>query len=349
MPLIFDGKNVIFYSMSVNFSWPIYGHQQQISFLQESIRQHKLANTYLFYGPRGLGKKLVAYNFAKSLFCQAEDNKPCQKCDACQQINKGVFADLHILGKDQDELSADHIKEFLARLSLTSSSGGHKLAIIQKVDKINLFSANALLKTLEEPPKNTTIILVADQINNLPATVISRCQLLKFCSLDKVAMQEWLGSFDFLAEEKNTVLNLSFGKPGLALEYMDDKLVSFKENCDFLIKLLSNDTLAALQTLDHWFTALKKAHPNYKIYELGEHTTLQLNLLELVLRDILWIKLGRQPINTIYQEQLQDLAKQYQPGILLKNLLKLNNIKKQLKNNVSPLLSWENLVLNFKS
>jgi len=130
---------------------------------------------------------------------------------------------------------------------------------------------------------------------------------------------------------------------------MDDKLVSFKENCDFLIKLLSNDTLAALQTLDHWFTALKKAHPNYKIYELGEHTTLQLNLLELVLRDILWIKLGRQPINTIYQEQLQDLAKQYQPGILLKNLLKLNNIKKQLKNNVSPLLSWENLVLNFKS
>ncbi|MBT4349805.1 DNA polymerase III subunit delta' [bacterium] len=335
--------------MSVDFSWPIYGHQQQINFLQESIRQDKLANTYLFYGPRGLGKKLVAYNFAKSLFCQAEDNKPCKKCDACRQIDKGVFADLHILGKTQDELSAESVKGFLARLSLTTSYGGHKLAIIQKVESINLFSANALLKILEEPPKNTTIILVADQIHSLPATIISRCQLLKFRSLDKESIQEWLKSFDLTEIEKATISNLSFGKPGLALEYMEDKLDNFKEKCEFLLKLLDNDTLSALQSLDHWFTALKKEYPSYKIYELGEQTKQYLHLLELILRDILWLKLGRQPINTIFEEQLTLLAKQYQPGILLKNLLNINKIKKQLKQNVSPLTLWENLVLDFKS
>jgi DNA polymerase-3 subunit delta' len=334
--------------MSVNFTWPIYGHQQQINFLQESIRQYKLANTYLFYGPRGLGKKLVAYNFAKSLFCQHENEKPCQKCAVCQKINKGVFADLHILGKNPEDLSADNIKDFLASLSLSSSLGGHKLAIIQKVETINLFSANALLKILEEPPKNTTIILIADQINNLPATIISRCQLLKFRSLDKEAMEKWLINFDLTDEEKGTLLNLSFGKPGLALEYMEDKLESFKESCDFLIKLLGTDTLAALQTLDHWFTALKKENPSYKIYELGEHTVRYLNLLELILRDIMWIKLGRKPINIIYKDQLTVLSKQYQLSALLKNLLNLNKIKKQLKNNVSPLLLWENLVLDFK-
>jgi len=335
--------------MSVDFSWPVYGHQQQINFLQESIRQQKLANTYLFYGARGLGKKLVATNFAKSLFCQSVDNKPCQKCNSCKQINKGIFADLHILGKTQDELSAESIKEFLARLSLRTSYGGYKLAIIQRVESINLFSANALLKILEESSKNTIIILVADQIHSLPATIISRCQLLKFRSLDKESMQKWLKSFDLTEIEKDTISNLSFGKPGVALEYMEDKLYNFKEKCEFLLKLLDNDILSALQSLDHWFTALKKDNPGYKIYELGEQTEQYLYLLELILRDILWLKLGRKPINTIFEEQLRLLAKQYQPGILLKNLLNINKIKKQLKQNVSPLILWENLVLAFKS
>ena len=334
--------------MSVNFSWPIYGHPKQIHFLQESLRQNKLANTYLFYGAKGLGKKLISRYFAASLFCTHPEVKPCNKCQTCRQVKNGTWPNFYSLGKNREDLSAENVKEFLAKLSLTAADGGYKLVIIQGVENINMFSANAMLKVLEEPPKNTTIILIADRINNLPSTVISRCQLLKFQPLDKKSMQSWLENFDFKEEEKQTILNLSFGKPGLALEFIEDKLVNLKTDYDFLIKLLSGDTFSSLQTLDHWFTALKKEYPHYKIYELGEKTAHHLDLLELILRDILWIKLSRQPANILYQETLTKLANQYNPAIILKNFLAIDKIKRQLKNNVSPLVLWENLILGFK-
>ena len=68
--MIFPAKNGILKSMSYKFAWPIYGHQNQLKYLQETVSQDKLANTYLFYGPRGLGKKMVADYFVQSLFCQ---------------------------------------------------------------------------------------------------------------------------------------------------------------------------------------------------------------------------------------------------------------------------------------
>jgi DNA polymerase-3 subunit delta' len=302
----------------------------------------------LFYGAKGLGKKLIARYFVSSLFCEHLEVKPCNKCRTCKQVSQGTFPNFYTLGKNREDLSAENIKEFLAKLSLTAADGGNKLVIIQGVENINLFSANALLKTLEEPPKNTTIILIADRINNLPSTVISRCQLLKFQPLDKKSMQSWLENFDFGEEEKQTILNLSFGKPGLALEFIEDKLAGFKIDCDFLIKLLSSDTLSSLQTMDHWFTALKKEYPHYKIYELGAKTAKHLDLLELILRDILWIKLSRQPVNVLYQEVLTKLANQYSSATILKNFLAIDKIKRQLKNNVSPLMLWEKLILDFK-
>ena len=219
--------------MSDIFKWPIYGHKNQLEFLQRAISQEKLANTYLFYGPAGLGKKMVADYFVKSIYCLDDKPKPCEKCDYCRTINNQTFLDLYKVG-DREDLSVDNIREFLYKLSLSNVSGKNKLAIIYGAETINLFSANALLKTLEEPPANTTIILIADSIASLPATVISRCQLIKFKSLAKTDMQEWLANYKFSDQEKETIINLSFGKPGVALRLMQDDMESFKKNCNFI-------------------------------------------------------------------------------------------------------------------
>jgi DNA polymerase-3 subunit delta' len=335
--------------MSVNFSWPIYGHNKQINFLQASLQQNTLPNAYLFYGPKGLGKKMIAEYFAKSLFCQNTEQKPCQKCTICHHVEQGVYADAYFLGKNTEELSAESIKDFLASLKLASSYGQHKLAIIYQADKINLFSANALLKILEEPPKNTTIILVADQIDYLPATILSRCQLLKFQALSKKVMSTWLENFSLQELERETILNLSFGKPGRALNFMEDNLANFKEKCDWLLKILSTETLSALQILENWFEIFKKNALSSQSLDLPKASLEYLDILELFWRDLLYAKLDRKVLNVLYQEEIKKLTSQYSYTDILKNLLAINKIKKQIKNNVSPQMLWENLVLNFKA
>lgn len=338
--------------MSVNFSWPVFGHNKQISFLQNTLKQGNLANAYLFYGAKGLGKKMIAKYFVQSLFC-TENTKPCQNCLACLRMSKGLqqnFLYLSVLKTkdDTEDTQVEQVRNFLSNLSLTSFDGGYKLAIIYAVDKLNIFSLNALLKVIEEPPKNTTIILIADQINNLPATVISRCQLLKFQPLNKKDMSAWLETFSLAEVDQQTILNLSFGKPGLALEYIEDNLVNFKKDCQFLLKILSDNTFVAWQDLEHWFGILKKENPQAKVYELSQMTTHYLDLWQLLLRDILWHKLNRQVLNVLFAENIAKISQKYSVTKILHNLLSINKIRRQLKNNVTPQLVWENLLLDLK-
>ncbi len=338
--------------MSVNFSWPIFGHNKQISFLQNTLKQGNLANAYLFYGAKGLGKKMIAKYFVQSLFC-TESTKPCQNCLACLKMNRGIQGNFMYLSAlknkdDNEDTQVEQVRNFLSNLSLTSFDGGYKLAIIYAVDKLNIFSLNALLKVIEEPPKNTAIILIADQINNLPATVISRCQLLKFQPLNKKDMSAWLETFKLNEVNQQTILNLSFGKPGLALEYIEDNLVSFKKDCQFLLKILSDNTFVAWQDLEHWFGILKKANPQAKVYELAHITTHYLDLWQLLLRDILWHKLNRPVLNVLFSENIAKISQKYSVTKILNNLLSINKIRRQLKNNVTPQLVWENLLLDLK-
>lgn len=333
--------------MSYQFKWPIYGHENQLKFLQETISQAKLANTYLFYGPGGLGKKMTADYFVKSIFCLDDKTKPCEKCDHCRLINKGTFLDIYKVG-DREELSIDNIREFLHKISLSKVSGERKVAVIYGAETINLFSANALLKTLEEPPAGTTIILIADSIANLPATVKSRCQLVKFRSLTRENMKDWLSNYDFSQDEKDTIINLSFGRPGTALKMMENNLENFKKNCNFVFKLLDSGTFVSLQAIDKWFEVLKKEYPGYKLYELGKLTEEYLNLMEVFLRDLLWVKLNRPVVNEIYEDELHNLAGRLEAENLIKNLLSLNKVKRKLNYNISPQLLWENLILSIK-
>ncbi|RJQ34620.1 hypothetical protein C4566_01980 [Candidatus Parcubacteria bacterium] len=345
--LIFTSKNGILKVMSYEYKWPIYGHKNLLNFLQETISQNKLANTYLFYGPRGLGKKLTVKYFAKSLFCEDKHLRPCGKCQSCRLTDKNSFLDLYTLGKDQ-ELSAENIREFLHKLSLSNVSGDKKLAIIYGIDTINLYGANALLKTLEEPPRNTTIILVADSLANLPATVMSRCQLLKFTPLKLEDMKQWLENYNLSELEKETIINLSFGRPGIALNMMGDDLENFKKSCNFIVKLLSGSTFYFMQTIDKWFSLLKKENPGAKLYELGALTGQYLDLFEIFLRDLLWVKLNRPVVNTLYETEIKNMASSFSKEILLENLLKINIAKQKIKHNVSPQILWENLLLSVK-
>lgn len=152
--------------------------------LQNAIVQGRIAHAYLFAGPRGVGKTSLARIFAKALNCEnsspaTRDAEPCNQCSACVEINQGRSLDLVEL----DAASYRTVEE-IDKVLYDVRSGSHRLPwrvfILDEAHMLSRHAFNALLKTLEEPPPRTVIILVTTEPHKLPATVRSRTQRFDF-------------------------------------------------------------------------------------------------------------------------------------------------------------------------
>jgi DNA polymerase-3 subunit delta' len=173
------------------------GHAAQIEMLRRAAARGRLAHGYLFLGPAGVGKRLVARGLAQALFCRETNEKelaPCGHCPACKQVVAQTHPDLLEIGcpEGKRELSIDLIagakdrrgREGLCHdLSLRPMSASRRIAIIDDAERMNDESANALLKTLEEPPPGSILILLAADLEPILPTIRSRCQPLWFSVL----------------------------------------------------------------------------------------------------------------------------------------------------------------------
>lgn len=154
-------------------------------YLVRSLASDRLAQAYVIEAaPRGngyaLAKRLVAH-----LFCK-DPNPPCGACPECHRVEKGTHPDLHIIEPEKKSriISVDAMRAFQRKFAQTSFSGGWKVGIIMNADCCHAASANAFLKTLEEPPEQTLFLLLTDQVQRLLPTVISRCQRISLVSED---------------------------------------------------------------------------------------------------------------------------------------------------------------------
>jgi len=188
-------------------SWDdISGHQPQIDLLRGSIRRHRLSHTYLFVGSDGIGKRTFALQIAQCLLCKTHaenDLEACGRCPGCKQVLAGTHPDLFVVGCPEGKREIP-IDTFLGPadkrgksglcydLSHTPMAGGRKIAIIADAEKLNDESANALLKTLEEPPPHSLIILIASNTDNILPTIRSRCQIVRFSPLPTAMVEELL-------------------------------------------------------------------------------------------------------------------------------------------------------------
>lgn len=161
-------------------------------------------------------------------------------------------------------------------------------------------------------------------------------------------MEEWISKFDFDESERQTIMNLSFGKPGLALQLMQENLDPWKKNYNFIIKLLSSNTFNIMQIIEKWFALLKKENPEARVSDLGQNTKVYIDYLEVMMRDLLWIKLDKPIVNQVFQSELNNISSSYSSEQLLQNLTRLTDYKQKLNNNVNPQLLWENIFLNLK-
>ena len=168
----------------------IVGHERNIAILQRILTSGKLAHAYLFTGIDGCGKRLTATTVIAATFCGSGD--ACGTCPACRKMAAGTHPDLHLVEPDGAFVKIDQIRELQKELALPPYEARRKACIIDGADRLNPGAGNPLLKTLEEPPGNALIILLATGIDNVMATIRSRCQHLAFQGLSEQAITDYL-------------------------------------------------------------------------------------------------------------------------------------------------------------
>ncbi|MDO4550120.1 MAG: DNA polymerase III subunit [Planctomycetia bacterium] len=181
----------------------IQGHDQNVEIFRRALIRNRLASTFLFAGPPGIGKKLFAQKLAQTLLCGVnppEKMTPCGTCNDCRLALTGSHPDIHYIQKPEDRAfiplelltgSKENRQSGLcAEISMTPFHGKRKIAIIDDADYLNLEGANALLKTLEEPPENAVIILIGTSVSRQLPTIRSRCQIIRFSPLPPDILEE---------------------------------------------------------------------------------------------------------------------------------------------------------------
>ncbi len=173
----------------------VKGQQRVIHALQRSVNTGRVAHAYLFDGIEGCGRRTTACALIQVLFClQPVAGDACGVCSSCRKLIAGNHPDLQFLSPlpDKRDISIEQIRELQQVLSLRPFEARRKACLIEPAERMNEKSANALLKTLEEPPGDAILILLTTQPDLLLSTIRSRCQHLRFSPLDDTVVAELL-------------------------------------------------------------------------------------------------------------------------------------------------------------
>jgi DNA polymerase-3 subunit delta' len=196
----------------------IFGQEKAIAVLQHALRHDRIPQAYVFAGPDGIGKKLSAITLAKALNCRECEDDSCDQCVSCHKIDGGNHPDVRIIEPEGQFIKIDQIRALQKDAGYKPFEGKRKVYIIDQAEAMRPESANALLKTLEEPSADCLIILVTANVYALLPTVISRCQFLRFISLGVRTLAELLTQkYQLEPERARLIASLSEGCPGRAL------------------------------------------------------------------------------------------------------------------------------------
>ena len=173
----------------------IVSQERAIRILQGTIKKERIPSAFLFIGEPYIGKTTTAIEYAKALNCLNNDNfDSCDSCQSCKKIEKGIHPDLKIITAEKDTIIIDDIRDLEEFVSLQSLEGKYKVVIIKNAEKMNQYAANAMLKTLEEPPPNTVLILTCQNIDALPEALVSRTFKVFFNPLSKEAIRRFINN-----------------------------------------------------------------------------------------------------------------------------------------------------------
>ncbi|MBF7096104.1 DNA polymerase III subunit delta' [Alkalibacter mobilis] len=217
----------------------IYGNEINKEILAKSVEEKKFSHAYLFAGPKGTQKMKTALEFAMSMFCREETDKPCRKCSQCIKIIKGNHPDVHIIEtlEDATSIKISQIRGMQKNISLKPYEGDMKLYIINQCETMGDPAQNSILKVLEEPESGTVIILVANSKSSILPTILSRCQILNFAPMPQESFIKTMKKVKNLNEEDSRFLfHLTQGKIGEALDAVENP--EKQENYKMIVSIM---------------------------------------------------------------------------------------------------------------
>jgi DNA polymerase III subunit delta' len=221
----------------------LLNHEAQIERFRRAVAQNRLGHTYLFVGKSGIGKRLFALKLAEALLCEQPGGnlEACGHCPACQQVQSESHPDLILVSKPSNKaaLSIEHFvgvrehrrQEGLVHdIGLKPFRGGRKIAIIDDADYLNQESANSLLKTLEEPPPQSVLILISSSEHTQLRTIVSRSQVVRFSPLSKENVRKILEQSEIeTGISLDALAAASEGSLDRAFRLADSDLFEFRE------------------------------------------------------------------------------------------------------------------------
>jgi DNA polymerase-3 subunit delta' len=259
-------------------SWQgIHGHDDVIEQFRRAIGRGRLASSFLFTGPSGIGKRAFALKLAQAMLCQTRAEElldPCGACPACAQVLAGTHPDVIVVAKPADKAfipvetfigDREHRRQegLCHDIAVKPNLGGRKIAIINDADHLNAEGANALLKTLEEPPPRSVLILIGTSPAKQLPTIRSRCQLVRFRPLPLDAVADLLVSTGSVTDpgEAQRLAQYSEGSIERALELADADLWTFRNTLCQRLAEASLDTLQLGQGVAAFVDAAGKEAP----------------------------------------------------------------------------------------
>lgn len=206
----------------MNFN-EILGNNKIKQDLQEIIDNNTISHSYMFVGIDGIGKKLIAKEYARKILCLNKQNQNCATCDSCIKFNSGNNPDFLEIFPDGNSIKIAQMREMQEKVYQKPIVSDKKVFIIDQVEKMTEEAQNSLLKTLEEPPEYMVIILITSNENKLLNTVKSRCIRINFTGLSKQDITKYAGAHQINISSQN-LLEMCGGSIG--------KLEKINENID---------------------------------------------------------------------------------------------------------------------
>lgn len=233
----------------------ILGNDKIKSQLKQAVDLRKTSHSYLFLGTSGIGKKMIAIEFAKMILCESEE-KYCNHCKSCIEFDSNNNPDFSLIEPDGTSIKIEQIRQIQKKIIEAPIISKNKVYIIDDANLMTTEAQNCLLKTLEEPPEFVTIILIGSKESSFLSTIKSRCTIIKFQEIEDEDIKKYLNvNYDInnISEEMLEIFGGSIGKA----EELKDK----QELYTSIIKIIENIKLLELPDV------LKKADIIYKSQE----------------------------------------------------------------------------------
>ncbi len=330
----------------------VRGQAAAVEVLTRAITSGRVAHAYAFVGLSGVGRKLTAIEFAKALLCPYTQNASeashltghptlaVGSCAACRKVQTGLHPDFMLVEPTPPEsnprgtpaIRIEAIRDLERRAALCPAEGCLKVFVVDDAGRMTPEAPQAFLKTLEEPPPRTVIILILSQTRELPATVISRCQVVRFMPLPEDEAAALLEARGMDAATARLLARASQGRPGLALAQDGKAWVERREQA---LSILSEVGAEGTDALFKWSESLGR--DRREIEQLIESWWLWY-------RDLLCAKVGGSPRLLIHGDRATELGQTAATRSwdeLLGGLAACREGWQALQRNVSPRLTLE--------